>query len=156
MACLDRPFAGWGDFVVANFLLDSALTILLEAARDSPYEPLRQRARKIVQEEQAHWAHARGWLRRLDADPADRTSLADALTAQWDDAFTWLGAPGDPLVETLAAAGLLAARPNALRQRLLARLRSAGATGGLLDDLASRPLPWDRWDAHARRLRSAP
>src|SRR5437764_8220577 len=63
MACLDRPFTDWTEFIAANFLVDTALTTLFEAATDSPYQPLRQRARKILQEEAAHWVHAEGWVR---------------------------------------------------------------------------------------------
>src|SRR5947209_18523574 len=57
VACLDQRFGGWVDFIAANVVVDSAFTTLLAAAGDSPYEPLRQRARKIVQEEAAHWVH---------------------------------------------------------------------------------------------------
>src|SRR5437868_7129508 len=55
MRCLDQPFGAWSDFIAANLLLDTTLTVYFEAASDSRFEPLRQRARKIVQEEQAHW-----------------------------------------------------------------------------------------------------
>ena len=65
LACLDRSFASWPDFIAANVVVDSAFTVLFEAASASPYEPLGQRARKIVQEEAAHWVHGTGWLRRL-------------------------------------------------------------------------------------------
>src|SRR4051794_16889444 len=49
MACIDRRFAAWVDFVAANFVVDTALTILFESATDSRFEPLGQRARKICQ-----------------------------------------------------------------------------------------------------------
>src|SRR5258708_10892246 len=65
LAALDSDFRGWSDFVATNFLLDNALTTFFEAARNSSYEPLRQRARKIVQEEHLHQMHADGWVRRL-------------------------------------------------------------------------------------------
>src|ERR1700676_2457102 len=45
LAYLDRDFQGWSDFVATNFLLDSALTTFFEAAQNSSYDPLRQRAR---------------------------------------------------------------------------------------------------------------
>src|SRR2546426_12601689 len=65
LAYLDHDFQGWADFVATNFLLDTALTTFFEAAQYSSYEPLRQRARKIVQEERIHEMHADGWVRRL-------------------------------------------------------------------------------------------
>ncbi len=68
VACLDTRFVSWSDFVATNLLVDTAFTTLLAAAGESWYEPLRQRARKIVAEERAHWVHAHGWTRRLAAD----------------------------------------------------------------------------------------
>src|SRR5437764_15048999 len=63
MACLDERFGSWTGFVAANLLVDTALTTLMSAAANSAYEPLRQRARKIQQEEAPHWVHASGWVR---------------------------------------------------------------------------------------------
>src|SRR5918912_2539408 len=65
MRCLDARFSTWAEFIAANLLVDTALSTLLAAAVDSRYEPLRQRARKIQQEEAGHWVHAVGWVRRL-------------------------------------------------------------------------------------------
>ncbi len=153
LACLDRPFATWGDFVAANFLVDSALTTVLEAAAQSSYEPLRQRASKILQEEQVHWVHAQGWTRRLAAADETRPMLADSLQRMWDDAFTWFGRPDDPVLSRLVRAGILAAGPEQLRKRLRARLSAVREAIGLLVELSAGSLPWDRWDARARRLR---
>src|SRR6202011_5343297 len=86
LAFLDNDFRGWSDFVATNFLLDTALTTFFEAAQDSTYEPLRQRARKIVQEERIHFLHAEGWVRRLaKAGGAVRAALIAALKRQWDE-----------------------------------------------------------------------
>jgi phenylacetate-CoA oxygenase PaaI subunit len=155
MAGLDRPFEAWTDFIAANLLVDTALTTLLEAATDSPYEPLRQRARKILQEEAAHWVHAQGWVERIATDDRRRPALAESLRAAWDDALTWFGQADDPVLSQLERSGLLANGPDALRGRLLARVEPALEATGLLDDLSGRSLPWDRWDAGARRLRPA-
>jgi 1,2-phenylacetyl-CoA epoxidase catalytic subunit len=151
MACLDSRFANWDDFVAANFLVDTALTVLLSAATESPYEPLGQRARKIVQEEQAHWIHAEGWVRRLAADRQSRAALAHSLERAWDEAFTWFGTPDDELLGVLLGAGLITAGPDQLRVRLSARIGPVLETAGLAK-LADRPLPWNGWDAAARRL----
>jgi len=153
MACLDHPFATWAEFVAANLLVDTALTTLLGAATESTYEPLGQRARKIVQEEAAHWVHASGWLPRLVASSPDE--MVTALAQVWDDAFTWFGQPDDPTLGPLAAAGLLSADPDALRQQLRARLEPVLTAAGLAEPLLARPLPWPRWDPAARRLRPA-
>src|SRR6266851_2761581 len=86
MRCLDQRFSTWSDFLAANLVVDTALTVLVSAATESAYEPLRQRARKIVQEEAGHWVHGAGWLRRSPA------GLSRSLAGMWDDAFTWFGA----------------------------------------------------------------
>ena len=46
---LDEPFAHWTDFVATVFLFDQALSVVFESARDSVFEPLKQRADKIKQ-----------------------------------------------------------------------------------------------------------
>src|SRR5712691_2243195 len=96
LAFLDNDFQGWSDFVATNFLLDTALTTFFEAAQSSSYEPLRQRARKIVQEERIHQLHAEGWVRRLaNAGGAVRAALSDALTRLWSETLCWFGPADD-------------------------------------------------------------
>src|SRR5438045_7263194 len=85
LAFLDNDFRGWSDFVATNFLLDTALTTFFEAAQNSSYEPLRQRSRKIVQEERVHSMHAEGWVRRLaKAGGAVRSTLLASLNHLWE------------------------------------------------------------------------
>src|SRR5205823_13415487 len=122
MACLDRSVADWTEFIAANFLVDTALTTLFEAATDSPYQPLCQRARKILQEEAAHWVHAEGWIRRLAADETRRPDLSRDLANFWDDAFTWFGRGDDQLFAQLGRASLITSHPDTLRDRLSGRL----------------------------------
>src|SRR4051794_21915002 len=88
-ACLDQPFASWPDFIAANLLLDSALTTALDSATESTFEPLRQRARKIIQEEEAHWLHAEGWTRALAAEARLRPRFAESLRRFWPHALAW-------------------------------------------------------------------
>jgi phenylacetate-CoA oxygenase PaaI subunit len=147
MRCLERPFSAWTEFVASNLVVDSAMTVLLSAAVDSDYEPLRQRARKIQQEEAGHWVHATGWLRRLPA-----AQVAAALSNVWDDAFTWFGQSDDAVVAPLSEAGLLASPPDELRRMLRARLEPALDEVGIAEPLIARSLPWERWDPLARRL----
>jgi phenylacetate-CoA oxygenase PaaI subunit len=153
VACLGRPFEAWAAFIAANLLVDTALSTLLEAATNSPYELLRQRARKILQEEASHWVHAQGWVARIAADKQGRPGLVLRLRAAWDDALTWFGQADDPVLGQLERAGLLASGPDALRARLRARVEPVLAAAGLLEDLRRCSLPWDRWDAGARTLR---
>jgi len=148
LACLDRPFSTWADFIATNVVVDTAFTTLFDAASASRYEPLGQRARKIVQEEAAHWVHGSGWLRRLSSESA----IAPGLERVCDDAFAWFGPDSDPVFGSLASAGVLASSPAALRDALRARLEPLLRDVGL-SALLERPLPWDRWEPARRRLR---
>ncbi|MDQ6672309.1 MAG: phenylacetate-CoA oxygenase subunit PaaI [Chloroflexota bacterium] len=151
MTCLSGPFGSWSDFVAANLLVDTALTTLLEAALSSPYEPLRQRARKIQQEESGHWVHAAGWLRRLGSTDS---GISEALGRVWDDAFTWFGQANDPVLHPLATAALLSQPPDQLRSRLQARVEPL-LPQDTAPSLLARRLPWPRWDPNTRTLHAA-
>lgn len=155
LAVLDRPFQTWGELIAASAIADTAFSVLLGAATESSYEPLRQRARKIVQEEEAHWIHARGWLRRLAADELHATSLAEAIGRAWEHAATWYGRSDDAVIGALVAAGILAAGSEQLRAALRSRVRPTLEPGGpALIAAIERPLPWGRWSDTARRLTS--
>jgi len=149
MRCLDASFGSWADFVAANLVVDTAMTVLLAGAVDSSYEPLRQRARKIQQEESAHWVHAAGWSRRLAP-----SELMPAFARVWDDAFTWFGATDDPVLGPLVSENLLAESSDRLRERLRARVEPILSEVGVAESLLARELPWPRWDPVARRLRT--
>jgi 1,2-phenylacetyl-CoA epoxidase catalytic subunit len=148
MACLDRSFVSWSEFLAANLLVDTTFTTLLSATLVSPYEPLRQRAAKIVQEEAGHWVHGAGWARRAPAH------LSAALAAVWDDAFTWFGQTNDPMLAPLAEAGVLSENPEGLRRNLRARLEPLLDEAEVGEPLFTRQLPWPRWDPTTRRLRA--
>ncbi len=152
LACLDQAFSGWYEFVAANFVLDTAFTILMEAATASRFGPLGQRAGKVVQEEAIHWAHAEGWVRRLAASEESCAGLTAALQRAWPHALAWYGTPDDALTRTLADAGVLAAGAEELRGRLVERVRPALEAGGLVGALLGLAVQWDRWDPATRRL----
>jgi phenylacetate-CoA oxygenase PaaI subunit len=162
LSCLREPFGGWEDFVAANVLIDNALTLVFEAGKDSTFEPLAGRSRKVLQEERMHAQHGDGWVRRMAREGgAARESQQQALRRMWDEVFCWFGPSGadDPL----AAAGILDAAPDALRARFLDLLGPTLGTVGF--DLPLRrtgehwelaePLPWDRWDASTYQLAPA-
>ncbi|HEX7734573.1 MAG TPA: Phenylacetic acid catabolic protein [Ktedonobacteraceae bacterium] len=165
LAVLDEDFASWCDFVATNFLVDTALTIFFEAARDSSYDPLRQRARKIIQEEELHFIHGEGWVRRLaQAGGAVRKTLLASLQRFWDETLCWFGPADDPTILQLQREGIINAAPDELRSRYLQKiipvLRSLdldsafpvsfNATSKAWD--LAQALPWTRWRAESRRL----
>ncbi|GAC1565089.1 MAG: phenylacetate-CoA oxygenase subunit PaaC [Ktedonobacteraceae bacterium] len=163
LAALDHDFEGWSDFVATNFLLDTALTILFEAAQNSSYEPLRQRSRKVVQEERIHFMHAEGWVRRLaKAWGAVRAALIAALQRLWDETLCWFGPHNDPAMQQLYQDGIIDSAPDELRSRYLQKimptLNELDIAMPVAFNAATRrweltqSLPWSAWDAVARRL----
>jgi phenylacetate-CoA oxygenase PaaI subunit len=163
LAFLDRDFQGWSDFVATNFLIDNALTTFFEAAQDSSFEPLRQRARKIVQEERIHAMHAEGWVRRLaKTGGAVRRALLASLAKLWDETLCWFGPQDDPVMQQLVQDGMLDATPDELRRRYLNKIMPTLSSLDIEVAASFNPetkswepaghLPWERWDAVGRRL----
>lgn len=163
LSYLDHDFQGWSDFVATNFLLDTALTTFFEAAQNSSYEPLSQRARKVIQEERVHFVHGEGWVRRLaHMGGGVRTSLVASLTRLWDETLCWFGPDDDPGMQRLYQAGILHASPDELRSRYLYKIMptlsdleigvsvSFNATKKTWEP--THELPWSNWDATTRRL----
>lgn len=162
LSCLDAPFGGWEDFVAANVLIDNALTLVFESGKDSRFEPLAGRSRKVLQEERMHAQHGDGWVRRMAREGgAAREAMQAALLRMWDEVLCWFGPSGanDPL----KTAGVLDASPDELRARFLMIVGPTLSTVGLKLPLrragdrweSTEPLPWDRWDAASYRLAPA-
>lgn len=116
---LCHAFASWTDFVATNFLFDTALAILLEAARASSFEPLGQRARRVLEEEPLHWLHGQGWMRRLcRSGPGVRAVLAASCAEIEPQSLDWF----DVVSPDLVSAGVLDAGPSTLRERFTTRV----------------------------------
>ncbi len=163
LAALDRDFESWSDFVATNFLVDSALTTFFEAAQNSSYEPLRQRARKIVQEERIHQMHAEGWVRRLaKAGGAVRAALIASLERLWDETLCWFGPSDDPAMQQLYSEGIIDATPDELRSRYLQKVMPTLSNLDIAESVSfnaqtkewelQQPLPWAQWQSSSRRL----
>jgi phenylacetate-CoA oxygenase PaaI subunit len=160
---LDEPFKHWTEFVAACFLFDQALSVVFEAARESVFEPLRQRANKILQEEKFHAMYGATWLRSLSPQgtPA-RREMEAAIQRIWPETICWLGQPGEKYQQYALEEGLLHDDVETLRQKLLRRvgpllvelgydlpIRYDGEADRW--ELTAEP-PWERWDAKTRRL----
>lgn len=163
LATLDQDFAGWCDFVATNFLVDTALTTFFEAAQNSSYEPLRQRARKIVQEERLHFVHGEGWVRRLaKAGGAVRKTLLASLQRLWDETLCWFGPADDPALRRLLQEEIIDASPDELRSRYLQKIMPVLSSLDIEFPAAfnaeakrwelTQPLPWANWQVASRRL----
>lgn len=163
LATLDQDFTGWCDFVATNFLVDTAFTTFFEAAQESSYEPLRQRARKIVQEEHIHFVHAEGWIRRLArAGGAVRKTLLASLQRFWDETLCWFGRTDDPTMLQLQREGIIDAAPDELRSRYLQKIMPVLSALDIEFPVTfnattkrwevPQALPWEHWLDMSRRL----
>ncbi len=163
MAALDADFAGWQDYIAANFLIDTAISQIFEAGVGSSFEPLAGRSRKVLQEERLHWLHGEGWVRRMAQEGGGvRAALEASLRRIWPETLCWLGpqaAKGKK--DALAATGVLDATPDELRARFLAVVGPVIEAQSLALPVRrtakgwelTEPLPWDRFDAATYRLR---
>jgi len=162
LAFLDHDFQGWSDFVATNFLLDTALTTFFAAAQQSSYEPLRQRSRKIVQEERLHEMHADGWVRRLaKAGGAVRATLVASLFRLWNETLCWFGPEDDPAMQSLYYEGIIDATPDELRRRYQQKIMPTLSSLEIDVPVSfhaetkrwelHQSLPWHAWDPVARR-----
>ncbi|HEV2356936.1 MAG TPA: Phenylacetic acid catabolic protein [bacterium] len=160
--CVNAAFPSWPHLIVANLTLDRALALVLDTALDSRYLPLRQRARKIIEEERYHAIHGQSWLGQLAAEGPDvRARLAAALRDVWDDVLCWFGPKDGGALRPLVEAGVLTGAGEEVRARFLGYLGPVLAAAGVEAALGragegwapAAPLPWDRWDEHVRRMR---
>jgi len=109
---LASELPSWPAFVAVNLVVDGLLTAVVRACEESVFVPLAQRARKILQEEGSHAAHARAWARRLARDERLRPEFDAALEECRAQAEAW---PDEHDLPLLVAAGLVAADAESLR-----------------------------------------
>jgi phenylacetate-CoA oxygenase PaaI subunit len=158
IAFLDSEFQNWATFVAANVLIGTALTIALEAARESSYVPLKTRAVKILEEERFHWMHGEGWFKRLANDAREGLELSFQIEEILPHALCWLGASND---DRLPKAGIMDANGDELRARFMNRvgpLLAKSQASGLVKIESgkwqyARNLPWMKFDVETRRLK---
>ncbi|MGD2215453.1 MAG: phenylacetate-CoA oxygenase subunit PaaI [Gemmatimonadales bacterium] len=145
---LDKRLETWTEFVVANAIIDTALTVQLEALADSRYTPLRQRVQKQLEEERFHFGHGVAWLRRLaGAGDRSRASLQQALDERWPAVLRWFGP--DEFGDNGKANGLWNGNGGELRQRFLERAGPIIEGSGLA--LPSTEVDFTGWDPASRR-----
>ncbi|HEU4397554.1 MAG TPA: Phenylacetic acid catabolic protein [Actinomycetota bacterium] len=154
---LDRPFPTWPHAVAALLLVDTAVTTMLEALRDGPYQALARRVPRMLEEEAFHWDFAEGRVYELVRLPGGREQLQARVDESLAELLCWFGQPGERGVETLRGGGLLSRGNQELRRAYLDRvgppLRQAGIRLPAGDD---RQLPWRRWNPLQRRLEICP
>jgi ring-1,2-phenylacetyl-CoA epoxidase subunit PaaC len=93
---LDDAPAGWPDLVIINALVDTALSVQLDALRTAEHAPLRQRVGKILDEEEFHAAHGAAWLKRIAGASAETKQLVQqAVDRTLPVILRWFGPQGD-------------------------------------------------------------
>lgn len=160
---LDEPTGGWPELLALNLLLDTALSVQIEAMRESRLEPLHHKVSKILEEERYHFEHARGWTARMAGTGRGREATAEPFREAWSACLRWFGSGEEDRPSPLAAEGIVDAGPDELRRRWVARVAPpvAEVEPELVEETEegwrSRVDPgWDGWDPRSRRLRDAP
>lgn len=151
---LDKAPASWPEVIVLNALVDAALTVQLEALRESNYLPLKQRVAKLLDEETFHAQHGAAWLRRLaKASPESRAEVKAATAHALPLILRWFGPEGGRN-QALLDAGVATAAGDTLRAQFIARVSP------LLDVVDEKPpthLDFAGFDDTTRRTKgSAP
>jgi phenylacetate-CoA oxygenase PaaI subunit len=145
---LDARLTTWPEFVVANAIIDTALTVQLEALAESRFAPLRQRVQKQLEEERFHEAHGAAWFRRLgNAGPSPRAALQDALDARWAAVLHWFGP--DDFGSNEVHEGLVDATGEEMRVRFLSR--TAPMIKEVSLTLPEVRLDFTNWNSETRR-----
>jgi ring-1,2-phenylacetyl-CoA epoxidase subunit PaaC len=154
---LDEEPAAWPELVAINALVDSALTVQLEALAGAAYLPLRQRVQKLIDEEAFHAAHGAAWFRRITAAGQEGHDVMKAATLRVMPAvLRWFG-PDSARSRLLQDASMSNANGSGMRNRFVERvaplLRLIADKGALLE---LEPA-FDGFDERSRRGRqSAP
>jgi 1,2-phenylacetyl-CoA epoxidase catalytic subunit len=160
LTLLRERFPSWPDAVAALFLVDAAVTIMLEGLEQAGPDVLRRRAGRVVSDEPTHAKFADGRVRELAAAAA-APELARAAAAILPEILCWFGPTNEPGLDTLRDAGLVELDNERLRQRFLARvmpvLTEAELEVGIVWNEENEAweygtLPWESWNSLERRL----
>ena len=152
------PF--WADAVAALFLVDTALTLMLEGLSQGAHEVVRRRAARLIADEHVHRTFAVGQLRALGTAPTVDL-LNDAVRRMLPELLCWFGPHDEPGVAELRSSGFVALDNEALRQTYLDRVEPSLRDAGVEIDVewssehecwGYPELPWASWNSLERRL----
>jgi 1,2-phenylacetyl-CoA epoxidase catalytic subunit len=149
LALLDDELPDWPAFIAANLLIDGALTTFVAACPDSSVEQMAARAKKILQEEGSHRAHAEAWAKRLCRGD-QRDAFVARLKETWEQAGRWIGPDDDPAYAAAVEAGEVKQTPAHQRQLMRDWLTGVVGAEGVEIELPE-PTDWSGWDADRRR-----
>jgi ring-1,2-phenylacetyl-CoA epoxidase subunit PaaC len=119
---LDTEPQSWPELIAVNALVDTALSVQLEALSTSAYVPLRQRVQKLLDEETFHAAHGVAWFRRMaEAGDAGRTAMSDVVARLLPATLRWFG-PDSPRTRTLQDASIMEGNGSGMRSRYIQKV----------------------------------
>ena len=122
MELLDHGPVDWPALVVLNALVDTALTIQLEALRESSHTALKQRVGKLLDEEIFHAQHGVAWFKRLvNGTPMAQAAVKQSTAVALPAILRWFG-PDAGRGMVLVGAGVANTSSNGLRERYLDRV----------------------------------
>lgn len=149
---LDRDLPDWPAVVAMNFVVDLAVTRVIDALRDSTFLPLRACAEKLLQEERYHIHHGQGWFRTLASVSDDtRAEITAAVNRALAAAIEWLGPDDAPEDGMLVRAGIKRASDADLRHALFDDVSRVAAAHGVTLALAAPPRA-GVWTPQRRRV----
>jgi 1,2-phenylacetyl-CoA epoxidase catalytic subunit len=153
VSLLDRPFPTWSHAVAALLLVDTAVTVMLEALAGGDYAALARRVPRMLEEEAFHRDFAEGRVRELVGLPGGRGQLQARVDESLPELLCWFGRPGERGVAVLRGRGVLGHDNHELRRRYLGRVGPVlDAAGIAREPLEDQDLPWHRWNPLQRRL----
>jgi len=148
---LDQPLADWPAVVAMNFVVDLAVTRLIDAMRASTFLPVRACAEKLLEEERYHIHHGQGWFRALaTSDDGDRNSVSARLAEALAAVRLWLGPESAAADRALVDAGIKAASDVDLARSLFEDVRGVAEPLGVPVVMPPAP-PATGWVAARRR-----
>ncbi|MBA2564443.1 MAG: phenylacetate-CoA oxygenase subunit PaaI [Gemmatimonadetes bacterium] len=131
IAFLDRPFGSWADVVVANALVDLAVTLEIGSFRGSSLGALRRVVDKLLQEERFHDEHARAWFKlAAGRNAASREALTAAVRAALPSVLAFFGPSGSTHDHPLLQEGIKTRSDADVAEDLLGRLARLATDAG--------------------------
>jgi ring-1,2-phenylacetyl-CoA epoxidase subunit PaaA len=90
----DVALDSWYEMVLANALYDQAGFVLLsDVHQSSTFGPWKRALAKVDKEETFHLRHGRTWVKKLCADPHDKSRLQASLDWMFILTLEWFGLP---------------------------------------------------------------
>jgi len=127
IAFLDSVIGDWAGLVVANYVVDLAVTRLVHAMRGSTFKPVRMSVEKMIDEERYHVHHGQGWFRTLaNRNEQTRAATQERLRTALGTVAVWFGPEEAEESAALVEAGIQAKTNAELFADLVSDIETIG------------------------------